>query len=142
MSPEMRTTLLGWNSLICSNLAMPVFDGPGSLFPHPEDLKDFSYSDRVKFCNETQGRVPDFDFTMQEFGGFNPEKDFKDYSNIAFVNGELDPWLPGCVNHQINENMPVFTIKGAAHHLDSFLPRKTVDSESLVQVRNSIIEYI
>lgn len=103
---------------------MPVFDGPGSLFPHPEDLQDFSYSDRVKFCKETQGRVPDFDFTMQEFGGFNPEKDFKDYSNIAFVNGELDPWLPGCVNHQINENLPVFTIKGAAHHLDSFLPRK------------------
>jgi hypothetical protein len=34
---------------------------------------------------------------MKEFGGANINEDFKNYSNIAFVNGALDPWLPGCV---------------------------------------------
>jgi len=34
---------------------------------------------------------------MQEFGGYNPKEDFKDYSNLITVNGDMDPWLPGCL---------------------------------------------
>ena len=41
--------------------------------------------------------TPDFDFVMQEFGGYNPKEDFKEYSNIITVNGDMDPWLPGCI---------------------------------------------
>jgi len=41
--------------------------------------------------------TPDFDFIMQEFGGYNPAQDFKEYSNIITVNGDMDPWLPGCL---------------------------------------------
>ena len=29
----LHQTELGWNSLTCHDLAMPVFDGPGSIFP-------------------------------------------------------------------------------------------------------------
>ena len=54
------------------------------------------------------------------------------------MNGGMDPWLPGCVNEQQFENLPVLTIKNAAHHLDSFLPRKD-DSQSLRNVREKII---
>ncbi len=53
----------------------------------------------------------------------------------------MDPWLPGCVNEQKFANLPVLTIKNAAHHLDSFLPRKD-DSQSLKNVRDKIIYYL
>ena len=72
---------------------------------------------------------PNFNYIKSEFG----EIDNK-YSNIIFVNGGMDPWLPGCVNEQKFANLPVLTIKNAAHHLDSFLPRND-DSQSLKNVR-------
>ena len=30
---NLHETELGWNSLTCNDLAMPVLDGPGSIFP-------------------------------------------------------------------------------------------------------------
>ena len=71
---------------------------------------------------------------MQEFGGYDIYRDFINYSNIMFVNGGMDPWLVGCVRSQVNENLPVFTVKDGAHHADSFLPRND-DSGSLKSVR-------
>ena len=45
ISETYKNTLQGWNSLMCSSIAMPVQDGPGSLFPHFEEASDtFNYS--------------------------------------------------------------------------------------------------
>jgi hypothetical protein len=70
---------------------------------------------------------PDFDYVLQEFGGYDYEKDFVNYTNIAWVNGDMDPWLPGCPLVAVNEDMPVFYIKNGAHHTDSFLPKPDDD---------------
>lgn len=51
----------------------------------------------------------------------------KDKSHIIFVNGEQDPWLSGCVQKEVNEDMPVLTVKNGAHHVDSFIPRDDDD---------------
>ena len=81
---------------------------------------------------------------MREFGGSNIHEDFKHYSNIAFVNGALDPWLAGCVQEQVNEDLPVLTVKNGAHHTDSFLPRDTDEAEgsNLVEVRAQIEKHL
>jgi hypothetical protein len=71
---------------------------------------------------------------MQEFGGYNPKHDFKEYSNIAFVNGAIDEWLPGCVQETINSDLPVLTIKHGGHHQESFLPQAD-DDKYLKDVR-------
>ena len=49
-------------------------------------------------------------------------RDFKYYSNIFYSNGELDPWSAGGVTVQPNDDLPMYMIKGAAHHLDLRLP--------------------
>jgi len=61
---------------------------------------------------------------MQEFGGYNYEKDFKDYTNLVWVNGDMDPWVTGCPHKAVNEDSPVLYVKNGAHHQDSFLPKK------------------
>ena len=71
---------------------------------------------------------PDFDFIMSEFGGYDPVNDFKEYTNIITVNGDLDPWLPGCLQVEVNEDMPVLTIKNGGHHAETFLPIENEDS--------------
>jgi len=71
---------------------------------------------------------------LEEFGGFNYLKDFQNYTNIVFVNGDMDPWLPGCPQKAVNEDLPVLTVRNGAHHTDNFLPRDDDDPE-LTQVR-------
>ena len=64
---------------MCSSIAMPVQDGPGSIFPHFEEASlNFNYAQKEAFCEQTEGRKPDFDFILSEFGGYNPREDFKD----------------------------------------------------------------
>ena len=50
-------------------------------------------------------------------------EDFKNYSNILFVNGAMDPWLVGCVQKEVNPDLPVIYVKNGAHHTETFLPQ-------------------
>lgn len=113
--------LEGWEALSCTDLMMPNINGAGSLFAAgPAYAKDYA---RVKgACNDKYGHAPDFDFIMREFGGYNPKEDFKGYTNLITLNGDTDPWLPGCLQDQVNEDMPVLTVRNGAHHTDSFMP--------------------
>ena len=88
---------MGWAFVDCTEVSMPNVNGKGSLFPTSETYTDFSFEDKKKECQELYGLTPDFDFVMREFGGADLHNDFKNYSNIAFVNGAMDPWLSGCV---------------------------------------------
>ena len=71
-------------------------------------------------------------------------EDFKEYSNIAFVNGGLDPWVVGCVKKQVNPDLPVLTVKNGAHHSESFFPLPTdlQDEGSVSDVRAQIESYL
>ena len=133
----------GWRALMCSDITMPLVNGYGSMFPNGPQ-KDYDYEARAKWCNETYGLKPDFDFVMTEFGGADVREDFKDYSNIAFVNGDMDPWLPGCVQMQVKDDLPVLTVMNGAHHADSYLPRTHDDSPetNVNEVRAQIMGYL
>jgi len=87
---------MNWQTLSCHNLAITTVNGDGSIFPHNPNVKNvFDYKGKTKFCLAKEGSAPDFDFQYNEFGD-NIEQ-MSQYSNIVFVNGEMDPWLPGCV---------------------------------------------
>ena len=66
-------------------------DGFNSIFPHKNETT-YDFNAKIEYCKKI-GLHPNFNFIKQEFG----EIDSK-YSNIIFVNGGMDPWLPGCVN--------------------------------------------
>lgn len=81
----------------------------------------------------TRGLKPNFTFIHDELNILEKKK-----SHIIFVNGGMDPWLPACVQeHTFNDstNLPVITLKNAAHHLDSFLPLDS-DRKGLKDARN------
>ena len=87
----------GWEAIQCSELVTPNVDGKGSLFPTSETFTKFPYEDKAKQCQAQFNRTPNYDFIFEEFGGQNYVEDFKNYSNILFVNGAMDPWLDGCL---------------------------------------------
>ena len=73
---------------------MTLIDGEGSLFASGH-YNAFDIPTTTKNCQKDYGMTPDFNFVMSEFGGYNPKEDFKQYTNIITVNGDMDPWLPG-----------------------------------------------
>jgi hypothetical protein len=60
--------------------------------------------DFVSSCQENQFMTPQFNWALDSFGGRNPNKDFKEISNIVFTNGDLDPWRAGGLTHTIPGN--------------------------------------
>jgi lysosomal Pro-X carboxypeptidase len=67
--------------------------------------------------------TPNYDWAMNTFGGrHNYSMEYRQYSNIIFSNGDLDPWYAGGVTKYVGPNVPVYIIEGGAHHLDLRLP--------------------
>ena len=58
-------------------------------------LTQYDYKSKSQFCLNREGSTPDFNYQFDNFG-VNLDQ-LKNYTNIVFVNGEMDPWLPGCV---------------------------------------------
>jgi lysosomal Pro-X carboxypeptidase len=108
----------GWNILACNQLAMPTSMGADSMFI----AEPFDYAGYTKKCQETYGLTPNYQWALENFGGYNYTNDFKSYSNIIFSNGELDPWKAGGVTTWVNIDLPQYVIKNAAHHLYLRLP--------------------
>ena len=95
---------------------MPNLNGLGSIFPGSNATK-YDWDSKRAYCKEVHGLDLDESFIGRSF-------DYRNSSRIIFVNGLADPWLVGCVTESLKEDLPVINIEGAAHHLDSFLPRK------------------
>ena len=103
----------------------------------------FNYTAYTEACIKNYGLTPKYDYALNEYGGFNPATDLKAYSNIIFSNGNLDPWSGGGVTNYVNLFLPVYTISGAAHHLDLRLPNeadKGTDVEWVRQKEANLIE--
>jgi len=65
------------------------------------------------------------------------------FSNIIFSNGDLDPWRAGGVYDYVGLNLPVYVIKGGAHHLDLRLPNpvdKGTDVEFVREREANLLE--
>lgn len=56
----------------------------------------------------------------------------------------MDPWLVGCVQKEVNPDLPVLTVSNGAHHTETFLPQAD-DAErgtNVVEVRKQIESYL
>jgi hypothetical protein len=105
---------------MCSGAAMSDIQGYGSMFPISNQTSE-DYDLHTRDCQKNYNMTPDNDYVLGEFGGYDYKKDFVNYTNIAWINGDMDPWLPGCPLEAVNEDMPVYYVKNGAHHTDSFL---------------------
>ena len=78
----------GWNILACGDQAMPMnMDGVHDMFYK----ESFDYEAYTKWCNETYGITPDYEYTLNHFGGVT-DQEYLSSSKIIFTNGGLDPW--------------------------------------------------
>jgi lysosomal Pro-X carboxypeptidase len=97
----------------------------------------FDYDTYTKFCQDTYGLTPDYDWALTYFGGYNIDKDFLATTNIVFSNGQLDPWRAGGLNKNVTADGSgiALYIEGGAHHLDLRLPTDQ-DPAILTEARN------
>jgi lysosomal Pro-X carboxypeptidase len=92
----------GWDILACNQLAMPTSMGFDSMFL----TEPFNYTAYTEKCQAMYGLTPNYQWALDNFGGFNYVNDFKSYSNIIFSNGDLDPWKAGGVTQWVNIDLP------------------------------------
>ena len=83
---------------------------------------------------------PRIEWPYIEFGGKNLT-DFRYFSNIAFTNGNLDPWSAGGVRTTVNPSLPAILVQGGAHHLDLRAANKA-DPPSVLLARQQVVALI
>lgn len=105
---------------------IPNLNGEGSIFPAAEGT-EYNFAAKRAYCEDVLGLTPDEHWVARNF-------DLNKTSNILFVNGNADPWLVTGVTKNLSDSLIAINIPNAAHHLDSFLPRKE-DSKELQQAR-------
>ncbi|CAF0763913.1 unnamed protein product [Adineta ricciae] len=128
---------LGWSYQSCTEFVMPMCsDGVNDMFEKQDwDFQAFSDS-----CYLQWQVRPRFEWPYIEYGGKNIS-DLRFYSNIAFTNGNLDPWSSGGVNVQVAPTLPAILVTGGAHHLDLRGANKA-DPPSVLQARQEIVALI
>lgn len=120
----------GWDVLACNQLAMPQGNGlaESSIFVTEDDL--FNATAYTLSCQEKFNLTPNYDWAMQQFGGKHDyTQEYRQYTNIIFSNGNLDPWLAGGVQDYVSTSINAMKIKGGAHHLDLRLPNEEDPAE-------------
>merc|ERR1711865_460493 len=104
-------------------LAMPQGMGLAdtSIFIIEDDL--FNETAYTAECRAKYNLTPDYDWAMRTFGGRQDySQEYRQYSNIIFSNGNLDPWFACGVTEYVSTSVNAIKIKGGAHHLDLRLP--------------------
>lgn len=97
----------GWYILACGDQAMPLeTNGVTDMF-YPESF-DFDAHDSE--CWEQFGIMPDYDFTLNHFGGIT-DKEYLASSKIVFTNGGLDPWSGGSPTKSLSDTLLVCNIR-------------------------------
>ncbi len=92
----------GWNILACGDQAMPMnMDGVNDMF-YSEKFDFQAYSD---WCFATYGLRPDYDYTLNHFGGVT-DKEYLAASHIIFTNGGLDPWSGASPTKTLGTTLP------------------------------------
>lgn len=78
----------GWDVLACGDQAMPMTtDGVKDMY-YPNS---FDYDAYTQDCWDTYKMKPDYEYTLNHFGGVTDEE-YLSASRIVFTNGGLDPW--------------------------------------------------
>ncbi|CAF1922453.1 unnamed protein product [Rotaria magnacalcarata] len=128
---------LGWSYQSCTEFVMPMCsDGVNDMFENqPWDFQAFSDA-----CYDQWKVRPRFEWPYIEYGGKNLT-DLRFFSNIAFTNGNLDPWSSGGVRTTVAPSLPAIPVIGGAHHLDLRAANKA-DPPSVLQARQQIVALI
>lgn len=136
-NPNTTSAPNGWSYLACTEMVMPMQkNGVTDMFnPSLWNLKD-NESDCKKIWNADYR--PEWAFNY--FGGKNFEEETKNYSNILYINGKMDPWNSGCPKSSKNPSIIVYEAD-SAHHLDLRLPNE-LDPPSIVEARSIMVNEI
>jgi len=104
---------------------MPQINGDKSLFaPSTYDKSKIEVDCAKKFSFAT-----DWGYVHKFLGGKNYQKSFRNFEKIIFSNGNLDPWRANGVTDFVGLKIPVYNIRGGAHHLDLRLPNEAEKDE-------------
>ena len=107
--------LESWRYQMCTELIFPLCsNGKIDMF-EKQDWDPVAYRDK---CYEQFKIKPREEWQLIKYGGSS--HDFKDYSNIIFSNGDLDPWSSGGVMNDVNEKIKALLIEQGAHHLGNY----------------------
>lgn len=127
----------GWDVLACSDQAMPMrTDGVKDMFY----LEEFDYDGWTDYCSDTYGNKPDYDYTLNHFGGVT-DKEYLAASKIIFTNGGLDPWSGASPNTHLSDTLQACLIPNGAHHLDLRSPNPA-DPEDVIKCREFVLTKI
>ncbi len=134
-----NTELNGWEYMACTEMVMPMQkDGITDMFtPAKWDVGQFSKECTARFNADVRPKWA-YDF----FGGRDFSRETRDYSNILFINGKMDPWNAGCpkVNSSMSKSVNIIECD-SAHHLDLRYPNEK-DPKSMVAAREVAVEFI
>ena len=133
----------GWYFMACSEMIMTYEkDGITDMFsPLKFDLKTYSETCKTLWNSEIKDTwIYDF------YGGRNIKKEMKNYSNLFFFNGTMDPWYSGCVlDSDLDEGAAQRNIQvvdaDSAHHLDLHLPNN-MDPYTVTRGREKVVDAI
>jgi len=126
----------GWEYMACTEMIMPFEkNGVTDMFnPEPWDLEGFSAKCKKNWKSDVR---PNWIFNF--FGGRNFFKETENYSNIVYVNGNMDPWFAGCPKKSNNKNVIILEAE-SAHHMDLRYPNEK-DPLSIIQARQ-VVEFL
>ena len=102
-----------WDYQICTELWSPVgTTNVTDVFPpYP-----WNSDAQVAYCTAKYGVYPRTDWVAINYGMSPLNAEVLKYaSNIMFTDGQLDPWLYGCVKSTSNPNLQVMIMRDSAH---------------------------
>lgn len=128
---------LGWSYQSCTEFVMPMCsDGLNDMF----EKQTWDYQAFSDACFAQWGARPRLEWPYIEYGGKNLT-DFRYFSNIAFTNGNLDPWSAGGLRTTVVPSLPAILVEGGAHHLDLRGANKN-DPPSVLAARQQVAALI
>ena len=99
--------------------------------PEPWNLDEFTNECKKEWKSDIRPK-----WVYNFYGGRNFLQQTKDFSNIVYVNGIMDPWYSGCP--KVSSNDKVIVIEAdSAHHLDLRYPNEK-DPESIIEARKLV----
>lgn len=121
----------GWNILECTDLLFPIGqDGPLNMFP----VKPWDQNAWIEHCKD-EYNISTRPYSIDNyFGGTHPT-DLLGYSNVFFVNGQLDPWHNFGLLESLTDSIVAFYIPDSAHQYDLRFPNPS-DPASLIEARD------
>ena len=123
-----------WNYQSCTEMLYPLCsDGVNDMYYK----SSWDVNSMAKICEKTWGAKPDLSRVKLQYG----DRDISEHSNIAFINGDMDPWAGGGVLQDISNSMVAINIEHGAHNYDLLFSHKQ-DLPSVKEARKKEKFYI